>query len=886
MAKPTSKNDRQARPRPLPSTEEKTAPVPRREANTGRFVQSGTPTTRGPAKRPSSGVGSQAEHPNYSDLSSFTSSSKAKSESSGVLKVGDPVGEVHAFGASNAEPALARWESNSLEGSAEVGSTGKATLRDDTLSATATVGPRASIDIVHPTNDDPWSETVDDRLGVEDDARAFARLAVARAFRPPLAVGVFGAWGAGKSFFMRLIYEHVERLKKGEPTVDAPEADKQVFHEGVVQIRFNAWHYAETNLWASLVDHIFTELGGALKASPNVSSPLDRLGTARDLTLEAAHELVARRREQSRAADALRLAKERYAEAQQNVGTEASIYWRAFDAVFNDPANAAVQQSKSDLRVAAAELGVANLEREAGRTLEAWESLVKESRRGQLIGRGLLERLGSGRLVAILCLLIFLGPFAGAAAINLLAQWLPSMAAVKGWVITATTTLASFTGVLGWALTQVRDALSKLEKAKAAVDQEVERRMSEFKQEELRRRAELDAAATKVSEATAIFEASTRRLAQASDEFFGSSASGRLIRFVRARATDGHYAAHLGLIASIRKDFEMLSKELEGASKEAPMQDPGMTGFAYEVRRLVCENFHALTHRDRRALLELTVPPPKEEAPFHRIVLYIDDLDRCPPDKVVEVLQAVHMLLAFKLFVVFVAVDVRWVAQALKKQYPELLSEGRADPTGQAGPTDYLEKIFQVPYWLPEVDEARAVPYLRSLFPGVHGPTAQLDSLDEREESVVPVSAKEFELTEAELQELEAFVPYVGASPRKVIRFVNVYRLIKASGIFAAQEQDLQVAERALLLQLALATAAPDEFSKWSTAVCRQDHSFGLVDLEQVLTTMQSDGEIKDGRYVSGLRKFHAQLATDEHAHGLRLLQKYVSVARRYSFAR
>ena len=40
----------------------------------------------------------------------------------------------------------------------------------------------------------------------------------------------------------------------------------------------------------------------------------------------------------------------------------------------------------------------------------------------------------------------------------------------------------------------------------------------------------------------------------------------------------------------------------------------------------------------------------------HRL-LYIDDLDRCSEDKVVKVLEAVHLLLAFKLFVVIVAVE-------------------------------------------------------------------------------------------------------------------------------------------------------------------------------------------------------------------------------------
>ena len=60
---------------------------------------------------------------------------------------------------------------------------------------------------------------------------------------------------------------------------------------------------------------------------------------------------------------------------------------------------------------------------------------------------------------------------------------------------------------------------------------------------------------------------------------------------------------------------------------------------------------------------------------INRIVLYIDDLDRCPPDKVVEVLQAVHLLLSFPAFVVVVAVDARWVSQSLRIGYKDLFGD-------------------------------------------------------------------------------------------------------------------------------------------------------------------------------------------------------------------
>ncbi|NVZ67503.1 hypothetical protein HX867_35930, partial [Pseudomonas gingeri] len=63
-----------------------------------------------------------------------------------------------------------------------------------------------------------------------------------------------------------------------------------------------------------------------------------------------------------------------------------------------------------------------------------------------------------------------------------------------------------------------------------------------------------------------------------------------------------------------------------------------------------------------------------DEISFKRIVIYIDDLDRCPPEKVVDVLQAVHLLLTFPIFVVMVAVDVRWVSNALLKHYPGMMS--------------------------------------------------------------------------------------------------------------------------------------------------------------------------------------------------------------------
>ena len=105
------------------------------------------------------------------------------------------------------------------------------------------------------------------------------------------------------------------------------------------------------------------------------------------------------------------------------------------------------------------------------------------------------------------------------------------------------------------------------------------------------------------------------------------------------------------------------------------------------------------------------VGPP----PLQRIVLYVDDLDRCPPEKVVDVLRAVHLLLALPLFVVVLAVDPRWLRRALEQHHATLFL-ARDLGESQASPANYLDKIFQVPYALRPIGE-RASGYLQSLLP-------------------------------------------------------------------------------------------------------------------------------------------------------------------------
>ena len=99
------------------------------------------------------------------------------------------------------------------------------------------------------------AEKVYDYLQVEAYAQRLAELIALEETQLPLAIGLFGDWGSGKSHFMSLMDQHIKRLTDGERKRSLSEP-RQWCRE-IVPIYFNAWHYLDANLWASLITEIF-----------------------------------------------------------------------------------------------------------------------------------------------------------------------------------------------------------------------------------------------------------------------------------------------------------------------------------------------------------------------------------------------------------------------------------------------------------------------------------------------------------------------------------------------------------------------------------------------------------------------------------------------------
>ncbi len=373
--------------------------------------------------------------------------------------------------------------------------------------------------------------------------------------------------------------------------------------------------------------------------------------------------------------------------------------------------------------------------------------------------------------------------------------------------------------------------------------------------------AEVAAKSAQVEQAKTVLQATGEHVAAALRDYAEETGGMRLRRFVRARAGEEAYAKHLGLVSTIRKDFEQLEGLMLDQDKPAPHLEEARKHYETRVRALIDEAGDALLKEEKEQLEQTAQSVPADKVPeimrFRRIVLYIDDLDRCEPQKVVEVLQAVNMLLSFRLFVVIVAVDARWLSRSLETKYRELFGppegNGRAasaagpvtavgDGLSRATPIDYLEKIFQIPYWVPPMTEKTSGKLVEDLMaadraarpsgtglpPGgpTPSPSPRLEPLPQAvsgppqdEQDPNPWQATyALGLTDEEISALQVLSPFLGGSPRRARRFVNVYRVAKAS-LTPAEIKLLEDGEfRPLATQLAIATGAPNAFGKWVQA--------------------------------------------------------------------
>lgn len=576
--------------------------------------------------------------------------------------------------------------------------------------------------------DEPWTS---DPLGIRPDVEAFASLLASRDLEPPLSIGLFGPWGSGKTTFLKRLRRAVQR--------HADEARQQGATRGpyvpnVVHVEFNAWHFAEDALISSLVDATIRQISAYVNAAPDLGPEgwlKAKLGAleSRRRQLDAARDLHAA------ATAVVTAATAEYATTEHEAAMRASS-WRT---AVGDVWNATTTALASDEEVK----GSGVLEA-VGSTVQDFDELRQRVDRLRTRPGRMLGDLGWARSAFFAVLVLVVPPLA-AMMVERVTGTLDFRALLSS--------LSAILAVIGlWAKTAA-GAVSKVDAAVARVVTEYEKRIAEDSTV-VAAQAALRTAQANAQTAAAALQASRDELARAQADAANASLPAQTLQLVSSRIEDRSYTKELTTLSLARADLEMLSHILRDQRTDSGEANGGL-----------------------RAV--------------DRVILYIDDLDRCQPEDVVRVLQLVHMLLAFELFVVVVAVDARWVEQALRQSYPWLSTgQGASTPNdtrpvsagsapvvesfGYVTPEDYLDKIFQIAFWLEPMTAGRAASYLTSL---VRPPT--LAEVTPPSSGSTPTATK-VDISSVELDYMRALAAYVGSSPRRVKRLVNAYRLIKA----------------------------------------------------------------------------------------------------------
>lgn len=518
-----------------------------------------------------------------------------------------------------------------------------------------------------------------DWIGIRPDVEALSTLVAVNRVEPPLSVAIFGDWGSGKTFLMQKIRERVQLLEgigKTQEDQASTEADGIRYCSSILQIEFNAWHYIESNLWASLVNHIFDELHERLspigeddQQEEAVEKLFEQFEMARRARKSAQRQIDLLSAEVTLARNNIRAEETQANRARRNLSRLlGQTVWNLLDEELDEN-----DQEFKDLKNALKHFGFE-------------ESLASAQTIYDTVGR---FRSVSGRAREVFgSLLATEEGVYGAVIVALVVFIATIVAAIEEVPILSIGT--AFAGILGWLAERARSADDALKKI-----QSFDAWFSKRKQEQESRLA------TSLENAKTLFEqrkealslakqhlaeAETRE-ARAKEDLKQLTAREQIRRFVDERVTTQAYAKHLGLISMIRGDFELLSFYMSLAVQ------------AGQINLL------------KRVSKEIQEAIPKVE----RIVLYIDDLDRCQPERVVEVLEAIHLLLAFRLFIVVVAVDPRWVIESLGRRYPHLSEKQLSQRNDKASPSqnksnarvhleatahDYLEKIFHIPFWV------------------------------------------------------------------------------------------------------------------------------------------------------------------------------------------
>lgn len=105
-----------------------------------------------------------------------------------------------------------------------------------------------------------------------------------------------------------------------------------------------------------------------------------------------------------------------------------------------------------------------------------------------------------------------------------------------------------------------------------------------------------------------------------------------------------------------------------------------------------------------------------QKSKINKLVVLIDDLDRCLPDRIIDNLEAIKLFLNVKNTAFVIGADPRIVRNAIEYRYKDDVYDRNQDYANNRIVYDYLEKLIQIPYNLPKLSDSEVETYITLLF--------------------------------------------------------------------------------------------------------------------------------------------------------------------------
>ncbi len=242
---------------------------------------------------------------------------------------------------------------------------------------------------------------------------------------------------------------------------------------------------------------------------------------------------------------------------------------------------------------------------------------------------------------------------------------------------------------------------------------------------------------------------------------------------------------------------------------------------------------------------------------YESVVIFVDDLDRCMPERVIETLEAIKLFLAVPNTAFVIGADERIIKHSISMHLKLHTFNNNSDylQDSQQIVTDYIEKLIQIPYRIPKLSPAEIESYNNLLFSNA---LLEKDDFNKVYDSYLEFRKNDFyspyslgnikdiitldeKIDLSNLLNISHFMSQMitnvlKGNPRQTKRFLNTFILRNKLAIVANLEIDIFVLIKLMLLEY----LNPILFKKLNEL---QSSETGIVNELKMLESIFIDGE-------------------------------------------